>query len=88
MVDDVLAAIEMVKGGIDTNQIFLLGHSFGGMLLPRINSKAKNVKSLIYFAASSRPLEDLYAMQAEYIIPQDTAINAEKIKMYWIPFVM
>ncbi len=80
MVDDVLAAIELVKKepGIDTNQIFLLGHSFGGMLLPRINSKAKNVKGLIYFAANSRPLEDLYAMQAEYIIAQDTTINAEK----------
>ncbi|MFN8144953.1 MAG: DUF3887 domain-containing protein [Bacteroidia bacterium] len=91
--DDVLAAIQAVKKEIrvDTNQIFLMGHSLGGMLLPRINSQVKGIKGLICLGANSRPLEDLFYKQAEYILSLDglsdknthtlDSIQAEKIKV-------
>ncbi|HRH67129.1 MAG TPA: alpha/beta hydrolase [Bacteroidia bacterium] len=71
--EDVLAAIATVKKEIrvDTNQIFLLGHSLGGMMLPRINSNLKGMKGLIYLAANSRPLEELFYKQAEHILSVD-----------------
>ncbi|MBK7430433.1 MAG: alpha/beta hydrolase [Bacteroidetes bacterium] len=62
-------AIEVAKQDttIDTNQIFICGHSFGGMLLPRIAKENPSIKGLIYLAPNARKLEDLFLAQAEYL---------------------
>lgn len=72
-IEDAIAAIATVKSEIriDTTHIYLLGHSLGGMLLPRINSQVSGIKGLIYLAANSRPLEDLFYEQAQYILALD-----------------
>lgn len=68
-VEDVLSAIELVVGNkrIDGKKIYLLGHSLGGMILPRILSLTKNVKGAIFMAASSSKLEDLILKQVIYL---------------------
>ncbi len=69
VIEDVLKAIEVAKEdtSIDTNNIFLCGHSFGGMMLPRIAKETKSIKGLIYLAPNGRRLEDVFVAQAEYL---------------------
>ncbi|MFO1474403.1 MAG: alpha/beta fold hydrolase [Lysobacterales bacterium] len=49
--------------GIDPNRVFVLGHSQGGMMAPRIAAKSGHVAGLILFAAPSRPLLDIVIEQ-------------------------
>ena len=69
VLEDVKRAIEEAKkdSTIDTTRIFLCGHSFGGMLLPRLATENPSVKGLIFMAANGRRLEDLFLAQAEYL---------------------
>ncbi len=73
--DDVLSAIRMLKrdSTLDSTRIYLIGHSLGGMLLPRIANQTKDVKGIIMLAANVRPMEDLMLEQAEYITAADTS---------------
>lgn len=66
VLDDVLAAITAVKAdsAVDTNRIFLCGHTYGAMLLPRIAEQA-NVAGYIFLAPGTRPTEDMIMDQAE-----------------------
>lgn len=54
--DDVIEAIEFLKRDprIDTNKIFLLGHSLGGYLVPRI-AHLTDVAGIISMAGPARP---------------------------------
>jgi uncharacterized protein len=76
-IDDVLSAISLMSNtdNIDKTNIFVLGHSLGGMLLPQIGSLNSNIKGLIFLAASSRPLEDLILEQTEYILSLDKSLS-------------
>ncbi len=69
VLDDALAAIEIAKStpGINKSQIFLLGHSLGGMLAPRIATLAPDLAGLILAAAPARKLSDLIAEQNKYL---------------------
>lgn len=68
-VEDAVSAVALLRndGRIDPNRIYVLGHSLGGMLLPRIQEKAQ-ANGLIFLAASARSLEDQYERQMEYLI--------------------
>jgi dienelactone hydrolase len=87
-IEDALAAADLLRkiDGIDAQNIFILGHSLGGMLIPRIaRSEAKNT-GFIIMAGPTRPLEDLFVEQIEYIALLDGEMsdaekaNLEKIK--------
>lgn len=69
VMEDVKKAIETAKNdsSIDPTQIYLCGHSFGGMMLPRLAKENPSVKGLIYLAPNARKLEDLFVAQAEYL---------------------
>ncbi len=71
--DDVLSAIRELKNDttIDNSKIYLLGHSLGAMLLPRIASQTTDLKGLIMLAANARPMEDLMLEQMEYLTSQE-----------------
>ncbi len=56
-----------IQRGIDPSKIFILGHSLGGMLIPRIAAKIPEAAGFIMFAAPARPLEDLILDQFQYI---------------------
>ncbi len=67
--DDALAAVAWLKRSkqINPKQIFILGHSFGGMLVPRLGQMAPQVRGLIALAANARPLEDMLLEQVTYL---------------------
>ncbi|WP_411273539.1 alpha/beta fold hydrolase [Daejeonella sp.] len=82
VLDDALAAIEIAKNtpGINKSQIFLMGHSLGGMLAPRIAALAPDLAGLILAAAPARKLSDLIAEQNKYlyVISGDTTAAMRK----------
>lgn len=69
VLDDALAAIEIARGaqGINKDQIYLMGHSLGGMLAPRIGLLAPDLAGIILAAAPARKLSDLIAEQNKYL---------------------
>ena len=79
-VDDVLRAIEFLKTvpEIDAQRIWLLGHSFGGMLLPRIASRTKVPAGYIFMAAPASPLPDLLEEQGLFLLKQQTNRTEEE----------
>jgi dienelactone hydrolase len=67
-IDDAVAAVEVLASEKKISRIFVLGHSLGGMLLPRIGKAAPKVAGFISLAGSTRPLEDLVLEQTKYIL--------------------
>jgi dienelactone hydrolase len=63
--DDAVSAVAALHAtrGIDPARVFVLGHSQGGMLAPRIAAKSGHVAGLILLAAPARPLLDILIEQ-------------------------
>lgn len=59
--DDAVQAAELLRTqpGIDPDRVFVLGHSQGAMLAPRIGTRDPQIAGLILLAAPARPLLDL-----------------------------
>ncbi len=68
-IDDALAAVALLRNtpGIDPQRIFVLGHSLGGMLLPRIAQGDDKIAGLISMAGITRPFEDVALDQITYL---------------------
>jgi len=68
--DDAVLAAEMLKkdSRIDPERIFIVGHSMGGMLAPRIDCEGGNFKGLIIMAGSPRRLEEIMLDQNEAVL--------------------
>ena len=56
----------------------MLGHSLGGMLIPRIGAADASLAGLIVLAGAARSLEDAILEQTRYIAMGDGAITAEE----------
>ena len=82
VLDDVVAAVALLRKteGIDAKRIFVLGHSLGGMLIPRIGRLDPNIAGLIALAGATRPLEDVIPAQLAYIFSLDGSISTEEQK--------
>ncbi len=67
--DDAIAAIALLQKtkSIQSDKIFVLGHSLGGMLAPRIAQQDPSVAGLIILAGNTRPFEDLFVEQSIYL---------------------
>ncbi|MGE7764086.1 alpha/beta hydrolase family protein [Peribacillus sp. NPDC096540] len=62
--DAILAANFLRKDShIDGNKIFIIGHSMGGMLAPRIDAEGGNFAGIIIMAGSPRKLEEIIMNQ-------------------------
>src|SRR5205085_5987023 len=71
--DDALAAVALLRKTqqIDLHRIFVLGHSLGGMLIPRIGlADQGNIAGFVVLAGATRPLEDEWVRQFEYLYGQ------------------
>jgi dienelactone hydrolase len=71
---DAAAAAELLRGvkEVDPRRIFILGHSLGGYVLPRIAAKAPFAAGFISLAGSTRPLEDILLEQMTFLgAPED-----------------
>ncbi len=81
-IDDALAAVSLLRRetDIDAEKIFVLGHSLGGMLIPRIGIENKNIAGFIILAGLARPLEDVILEQLSYLfsIGDSTLIDGDK----------
>ena len=62
---DAVLAVAALRNtpGIDSNRVFVLGHSQGGMMAPRIAAKSGHVAGLVLLAAPSRSLLDIVIEQ-------------------------
>ena len=68
-VDDAVAVVAVACGlqEVDADSVFVLGHSLGGTLAPRIAGRAPGLAGIIVLAGLARPLEDAYAEQVAYL---------------------
>jgi fermentation-respiration switch protein FrsA (DUF1100 family) len=69
VIDDAIAAVSVLNASpvVNHSQMFLLGHSLGGMLAPRIASQDHRLAGIIIMAGPTRPLEDLILEQTRYL---------------------
>ena len=67
--DDVIAAVALLSKmpEINKKRIYILGHSLGGMLAPRIAAEDPEVAGIIIMAGTARPLEEVVVDQVKYI---------------------
>ncbi|RKY00046.1 hypothetical protein DRP77_12235, partial [Candidatus Poribacteria bacterium] len=85
VIKDALAAVELLRkeGKIDPKAIFVLGHSLGAMLAPRIAAKGKGIAGIIMLAPNARSLPELMLEQTRYLLSLDGEIDsyeAEKLE--------
>jgi dienelactone hydrolase len=90
VIDGARAAVDTLRAtqGIDVSKIFLLGHSQGGYLAPRIAHEDPRLAGLVILAGSTRPLEDLVVEQTRYLASlapgaprlQEAVEEAERLK--------
>jgi hypothetical protein len=79
-IDDAVAAVSLLRKTdvVDARRVFVLGHSLGGMLIPRIGRLDPALAGLIIMAGTARPLEDVVAEQVEYVTSLDGTISVEE----------
>lgn len=63
--NDAVLAVDALRKteGIDPARVFVLGHSLGGMMAPRIAAVSGHVAGLVLMAAPARPLLDIVVEQ-------------------------
>lgn len=68
-ITDALIGVNLLNTSpvVDPSKIFVLGHSLGGMLAPRIALQDTRIKGLLLLAAPARHLEDLILEQSRYL---------------------
>lgn len=79
-VDDAVAATALLRRTprIDAGRIFILGHSLGGMLIPRIGARTPEAAGFIILAGATRRAEDAILDQIEYIAKLDGTWSEEE----------
>lgn len=81
-IDDAVAAIALAATvpGVDKKQIYVFGHSLGGMLAPRIASLVPDLKGIILAEAPARKFTDILVEQNKYMLEmsKDTTGKGQK----------
>lgn len=80
VIEDAVLASEMLKNDprIDSENVFIIGHSMGAMLAPRIDSEGGNFKGLILMAGTLDTLEGVLFRQL------DEMKNGKSKIMAWV----
>ena len=81
-VDDALAAVALLRQtpGVDAKRIYVLGHSLGGYLVPRIGARDQQIAGFVVLAGSARPLEEIIVEQNEQLAKQDGTVSQSEQK--------
>jgi uncharacterized protein len=68
-IDDAILAAAMLRAHdrIDPKRVFILGHSLGGTLAPRIAAEDRSLAGLIIMAGATRPLMEVAREQLAYL---------------------
>lgn len=82
--DDALAALALARSipGANKKQIYILGHSLGGMMAPKLAALSPDLNGLILLAAPARKLTDVIVEQNKYMfgLSKDTT-TAGKLQL-------
>ena len=81
--DDALAAVALLRQtpGVDPKRIFVLGHSLGAMLVPRVGAADPRIRGLVIMAGPTTALEDEMPRQYEYLFSLDGKLDDDERKM-------
>ena len=76
-VEDALLAAQLLRADrrIDSGRVFLMGHSMGGMLAPRIECEGGGFRGLILLAGSPRRLEEIMLDQMAEIMSASSGLT-------------
>jgi dienelactone hydrolase len=91
-IEDAIAAAKLLKENprIDRENVFLIGHSMGGMLAPRIDAEGGDCRGLILMAGTPRTLEEVLKDQVEEQLSQMPALvrklSEKKMRKLLEPF--
>ena len=79
-IDDAIAAVQVLRStsGVDPNRVVVIGHSLGGMLVPRIAAAGPPVAGFVVMAGAARPIPQAVVEQARYLAQADGVISAEE----------
>lgn len=79
VVEDARIAVALLakQPEIQAKRIFVIGHSLGGMMAPRIAEGDRQIAGLIIMAGTTRPLEDLLVEQVRYTVGLSGKITPE-----------
>jgi dienelactone hydrolase len=80
-VTDAIAAARLLRqhAAVDAGQVYVLGHSLGGTVAPRVAAAEPAVAGLIIFAGGAQPLHWAIVRQIRYLtaLDPDTAAGAQ-----------
>ncbi len=78
-VDDAVAAVDVLRrvAGVDGGRIFVLGHSLGGMMAPRIGQRDPAIVGFVVLAGATTPTEDAILAQTIYLASLDGPVSPE-----------
>ena len=87
VIEDAVFAANLLRqdSRIDPNRIYVLGHSLGGMLAPRIDAEGGNFAGLILFGSSPRALTDILLDQQDEMLGQSGILLRAILKRYFAP---
>lgn len=79
-IDDAIAAVDLLRRtpGVDPDRIVVIGHSLGGMLVPRIAAAGPPIAGFVVLAGAARPIPQAVLEQARYLAQADGAISADE----------
>jgi dienelactone hydrolase len=79
-IEDALSAVKLLRvtRKIDLKRVFVLGHSLGGMLAPRIGAADAQIAGLIMMAGSTRLLPDMMVIQTQYLAELDGTVSDDE----------
>jgi uncharacterized protein len=80
VVDDVLEAVRVLRANpkVDRARVFVLGHSLGGMLIPRIGAADPSLAGLVVMAGPARAIEDAVLAQTRYLALADGTVTPDE----------
>jgi hypothetical protein len=80
VIDDAVAALKFLRSteGIDPARVFIVGHSMGGMMAPRIAQADDRAAGLVLLAPAARSPHLAIVPQSEYILGLDGEVSAHE----------
>ncbi len=77
VIDDAVAAVALLRAtpGVRADRIFVLGHSLGGTMVPRIAARDPRIAGLVILSGLVRPVEQAMLDQVRYMAMLDGTVQ-------------